>query len=919
MRHLKRLWRDFFDIREGELARTALMSLYLMCVLFAYYIVKVVSRAMFVANFNPDKLPWLYILIAAFGGMFAYGYTRLAIRTSLGTAVNAAIGFFIGTLVLLWWILGFKVDWTLYVFNVYTSLIGIVLVSQGWLVAANVFNPREAKRLYGILGLGAVLGAAFGGTFAAIVAQYVDAHNLVLAAAFMVLLAFFCYRGAVRRTGASLSRTRAIGEEDADFSLGYVARAVGKFRHLQVIVAIIAITYIVDVMIEFQLNAQAKLAFGEDTKAITRFLGAFYGIYLNIATVIFQGFLTGFIVSRLGIGGALQIMPITIIGASLFNFFHPRLLTAGAARLLEASTRYTFNRTGMELLFLPLPIDLKNRTKAFMDIFVDRLSRGIGGIILVLLTDWLVLEKYPHRVSLLVIGFAVVWIFLSERGRREYIATVRKRLETRRLDFDVARLKVRDPATIRLLEQTIESDNPRQAAYALRLLAGASGYAIQPRLASLAGSPHGEVRTAVFEIARTARTPDLLEQALAETRSSRGGDRNSAVAPAVAYALTVSPDPRDLARRLLDHPSYLVVSSVLEWLADQPEMAQDVVTLDWLAACADSGDPERRALAAIAVAARGDHGTEALHKLLGDPDTTVAKEAIRTAGKLRERVYLADVIRHLADAKTRGAAIDALAAFGVRVSGTLADLLEDDSVAVAIRRQIPRILQAQGDQRAVDVLLRNITQRDLTVRAAVLRALQRIRENKPNLNYGGVSVQRQILDEAKYYYELNAALAPFCDKRGQRGPAGLLAATLEERLRLTLERMFHLLGLRYPPREVYAAYLAVNRGRREEVSHALEFLDNILERELKRIMMPLIDSEDRAAHHGSELFGIEVKDAATAIRELIRSGDDWLASCAMATAAELRLGALRPEIEEASRTAGPVASRVAGDALAQMA
>jgi hypothetical protein len=84
-------------------------------------------------------------------------------------------------------------------------------------------------------------------------------------------------------------------------------------------------------------------------------------------------------------------------------------------------------------------------------------------------------------------------------------------------------------------------------------------------------------------------------------------------------------------------------------------------------------------------------------------------------------------------------------------------------------------------------------------------------------------------------------------------------------------------------------------------------------------MMPLIDSEDRAAHHGSELFGIEVKDAATAIRELIRSGDDWLASCAMATAAELRLGALRPEIEEASRTAGPVASRVAGDALAQMA
>jgi AAA family ATP:ADP antiporter len=50
----------------------------------------------------------------------------------------------------------------LYVFNIWVSLFSIVTVSQGWLVAANVFNPREAKRLYGLLGLGAVVGAAFG-------------------------------------------------------------------------------------------------------------------------------------------------------------------------------------------------------------------------------------------------------------------------------------------------------------------------------------------------------------------------------------------------------------------------------------------------------------------------------------------------------------------------------------------------------------------------------------------------------------------------------------------------------------------------------------------------------------------------------------------------------------------------------------
>ena len=51
----------------------------------------------------------------------------------------------------------------LYFFNAFVSLFSITLVSQGWLVAANVFTTREAKRLYGLLGVSAVIGAAFGG------------------------------------------------------------------------------------------------------------------------------------------------------------------------------------------------------------------------------------------------------------------------------------------------------------------------------------------------------------------------------------------------------------------------------------------------------------------------------------------------------------------------------------------------------------------------------------------------------------------------------------------------------------------------------------------------------------------------------------------------------------------------------------
>ncbi|MCZ2079055.1 MAG: hypothetical protein LC130_29155 [Bryobacterales bacterium] len=920
MRRIRAFWNSMFDVRQGELLRTIYMSLYLLCVLFAYYIVKPVSKALFVHRFDIDEFPWLYILIALFGGIFAYVYTKIAIRTSLAAAVNWATGAFIGSLVLLWWLLGLNKDWMLYVFNIYTSLFGIVLVSQGWLVAANVFHPREAKRLYGILGMGAVLGAAFGGSFTAMAVEWVGTNNLVLASAVMVLLAYVAYRLAISQSGVSLAGAKAAGDEEADFSVTEVTVAMRRYRHLQVIMGIIAITFIVDVMIEYQFNVMAKLTF-TDKENLTAFFGSFYGIYLNLATFVFQLFLTAAVVRYFGVGGALQIMPVTLGIASIFTFSFPHLFSASAARLGESASRYTFNRTGMELLFLPLPTELKNRTKAFLDIFVDRLSRGVGGIILLVLVGPLALDT--RYIALIVLGLCVVWVLLSLRAKNEYVATVRKRLEARRFDLENARITVTDAATLRLLEETLNSGNPRQVTYALSLLETVPNYKLDDTLAKLVDNPSPEVRSKVFELAQTTGFTGLLENALAEIRSARESHRPSAVATAVSYALAVSPDAPELAKRLLAHPNCAVTESTLRAVAPHSELAAGLISYEWLREAAVDPRPERRVLAAVGVAARGDHGIGVLHSLLEDRDKQVASAALKAAGSLQNRAYLEGIVRRLGNPLLRGDAITALAQFGNRIFGTLSDLLHDEAIPLVVRRQIPRVLQHIGGQRSVDILLHSIAQPDLTIRGAVLRNLHRLRETSPHLKFGEESITTQVLGEARHYFELNAALAPFKDQRNPRTAAGLLAATLEERLRYTIERLFHLLGLRYPPKEIYAAYRAYrNNGpgsRSEDFSNAIEFLDNILDRELRRILLPLLDAPDRLERHGQELFGLEHLDAERAIRELIRSGDPWLVSCAMATAAELGLRALIPEIREACRSASPEVVEVARSAVAVLA
>jgi ATP:ADP antiporter, AAA family len=903
-----------FDVRPGEYAKTGLMALYLMLVLFAYYILKPVSRALFLNNFDIDRLPWLYILIAGIGGFLTFFYTKMAVKSSLNKAVNFAYVFCIAVLCLFWWLIQFQMDWVIYAFNIWVSLFSIMLVSQGWLVAANVFSSREAKRLYGILGVGSVIGAAFGGQFTAIMVYSIGTTNLVLASAVMVGLSYLAYRAAVAASGKNLSAAKG-AEEEESFSFGEIVGNVKRVRHLQVIIAIIVITFIVDVLVEFQFSAYAKMRFqGRD---LTAFFGTFYGFWLNLVTFVLQLFLTTFVVSRFGVGGTLQIMPASIAVASVGALAAPSLLSVAAARLIEASTRYSFNKTGMELLYLPLPLELRNRTKAFVDVFVDRFARGLGGIVLVVFNSTTGIE--PHQFSIVVMVLAGLWIFLSLAAQREYVATVRKRLELRRLDLDSARITVSDRATIELLERTARGDNGRQAAYALELLSQAPGYRTESLATELGESPHGEVRAKAYEVARKSGSANLVDRALAEIRNARVDGARGAVREAVLYAVWGSDERAGLAGRLLEHPNPEVPASAIDALADYPDLARELIDRDWLNTMSVNDAAERRALAARAVAVRGDSGTEVLYRLLHDPEAAVVAQAIRSAGILKNREYVATMVRHLANPHLRGAAIDALASFGPRVIGTLGDILEDEASPLNVRKNVPRVLREIPEQRSVDVLVRALPVPDLTIRTAVLKALNKMRDAHPELQYRSDSLISQVHEEAKKYFEFHSELAALRDKQ-EPGPAtDLLIRTLKNRLTTTLERLFRLLGLKYPPRQIYAAYLAVNRRQGEEFTAALDFLENVLERELKRVMLPLLDEDSVLARRGHELFQIEPKNLAETLRELIRSNDVWLASCSIAAAAELKLHEVAADIRSVGDSGGKEVADVARAAEAVLA
>ncbi len=919
MRKIASLWRSTFDVREGERLRTLFMSLYLFLVLYVHYILKPISRGLFVGEYKIDKLPFLYILIAVAGGLLMSVYTKVALRTSLRASVTWTMSLAVLSIVVFWWLVQDPPAWALYAFNIWASLFGAVVVAQGYVVAANVFSSREAKRVYGFLGLGAAAGGLAGAAFTAGLIKQLGYRPFLLICALLVGLAYLTFRLAITRPGVSLTGAKAAESEESRSKVADLFVAIGRNRHLRMITVIITFVFIVDQLVDFQLSAVAKSVYESD-RDISRFL-ALVGLFQNLVTFVLQFLLTGALISWLGVGGTLRLMPASITIASLGSIFWPSVITAVFTRLTEAASRYSFNRTGMELLYLPLPAELRNRTKAFMDVFMDRAARGIAGILLWSIMKLGLTPTADYSVSdlraipLIVIGFTVAWLILSKKVQNEYVRTIRNRLDARRLELQSARIAVTDPAMIGFLEQTARSANPRQACYALSLLGDAPGYVPDPLLNDLVRSPLAEVRAGCFELARKRWCPGLLEPGLLEVRSGAAG----AVEAATRYVLTVVPKPLELARTFLEAENPFVAESTVRAMPELSDTASDLITREWLSEKAADPNPERRRLAAVAIAVRGDSGTEALHRLLQDPAPRVAAAACLAAGKLGNRAYLQAIVNKLADPRVRGAAIEALAAYGVRSCGTLGDLLEDPSVPPAVRRQVPRVLRSIPEQHSVDVLLRSINDPNLFVRLAVVKALNRLRETAPALDFGAAPVARQILEEARRCYELSAALQPLRGREDRRTATGLLAATLEERLKQALERLFRLLGLRYPPKEVYAAYLAVQRRRGDRFVAALDFLDNVLDREFRNVLLPLLEDAAHLAEKGRQVFGVEARTPEEVIGGLIQSGDPWQVACAIAAAAEQKLRGLVPEITKAAAGGGAEVNEVARAACLALA
>ena len=129
----------------------------------AYNILKPITRSLFISQLGADNLPWVQLAAGILIGFIMQGYSRVdgagAARAGSSPSRRPASS---GCCSCSGCCSRPSKPWVAVGFYFFGLILGILLISQFWTLANDIYDPRQAKRLFGFIGGGASLGGIAG-------------------------------------------------------------------------------------------------------------------------------------------------------------------------------------------------------------------------------------------------------------------------------------------------------------------------------------------------------------------------------------------------------------------------------------------------------------------------------------------------------------------------------------------------------------------------------------------------------------------------------------------------------------------------------------------------------------------------------------------------------------------------------------
>jgi AAA family ATP:ADP antiporter len=861
----------FLSLQPEEAPSALLMMLFFFLSMACVGIVKPLSTSLCLheVGFRDWRYPALYACLALLAGPIVLLFQYLSERIAHSVLLIATVGIFLSSFTVFYFVLfDYRETWVYFSFYAWAGLLSLLIPTLGWVISYDLYSIREAKRLFGLLATGGVLGGA-AGSFSSYfrAASHGDLQLQVffflLALEVMAILLYRSVRRRARPSAALITFNYGSGEANS-----HSLKSLLRQDYVRYMAGLVLLAALVTTLIDLNYQWFLEDKFGNELENLTQVLSLLLGtLYLLSAGMNLFG---QRILKRFGLPALLLVSPIALGGTSLFAALLDRFLPVLGIKAIAGILSPSLHRIGVEMLYIPLA-SLKSTLslKGFIDLAVFKFGDALGALLFMFLIK--ILARPVRITAVLQIVVISGWALLAIRLGREYVRHLRSSVRDGILVKPAVTVEQGQPEESLL--EALQSSDPVKVRLGLMGLWRLDTREEDSR-PQFPFEGEGLMQTNMPAISRApGRWVDTATGLLNHKNPEIG---------AAALHLLVRRDPVGQLRQLraklnsewLPEPAYIYY---LDRYIEQPGgFLQPTNVLRW---CQNLSSDERAGMARVMGKSRDRAYISILRQWTQQEPSAGTVAAIEAIGRFADPRFLTLLCAFLGSYWSRTVARKALAFYGESAVAHLVKILQEPQSDPKISREIPLVLGSIQSTSSRSALAGALYHPDPVLSYRALQALNHIRETL-ELSYAAESFQPVVEFWGRQYY----SLVNLESMRQSSGPGGrLLCRALDERKKNIIERIFRTLDLFLPRGDAHYCYRVIIEKRSDLRDHAIELIDTQLTARLKAVLLPLLADSSCAelARAGRKLFGFSDSPEAV-ISEALMETDPWIRCCLLA-------------------------------------
>ncbi|RZS92017.1 NTP/NDP exchange transporter [Aquimarina brevivitae] len=865
-----------FDIKEEEFKKTVLLQLSLFLVISALLIIKPSISSLFLSELGSDALPLGYVLTAIAAMIGSYFYTLSLNKNALDKIIEITLYGSIALLIIFG--ISFKTGIAkgalLYIPYVWIAIFGLLVASQFWVLANLVYNIREAKRIFGYIGSGAIAGGIFGGYVTSILTRYIATEDLLFVAAFLLLptlpILKYIWKHEVHKNNAFLLSKRTETTHDNPFQI------IRKSKLLSQIAIVTGISVLIAKLVDFQYSDYASRTI-EDPEMLASFFGFWFST-LSILSLLVQLFLTKRIVGKFGVGKSLLWLPVGILlGSTVFLLF-PQLWVIVFIKVVDGSLKQSINKAATELLAIPVPIEIKKKTKTFIDVVVDSFATGLAGLSLIFLINGLELNEV--YISIVIVLLSLVWIYGILQLKKEYLNAFKRLFISH--DDKPQKNKTDIPITsiVDSVKKVLIQGSDAQIIFMLKKILEVKDDRFFEELIFLLGHLSPQIRALAIEnlyFLSSKNSYNNVETLIYDPDQK-------VTTNAFRYLIKFHQgDKIELFNTYLNSEDHTIANACLLGLSlevrNHPKLQQFFNIEKKITTLITSLDEETNEIfkkhkILTLLEAVGNANLAPFYHFIENyihhSDYEILNKALFAASKTLDPRFIDTIIANLSKKQTKKIAQEALYNYGEKIIDVLVAKVVHKTIPLDSARIIPSVIEKFGTKKVVKSLFTLIDNTEHEIKIEAMDALQRFKWKNTTIAIKDKLLISKILDECELYQNTLASIhtqividykkkaTQTQSKEENLARLGLISL-LENRLDRQLKRIFKYLGMKYPPDEIDSILEALLKGKEEQRIHAIEFLDNILNTQLKKELIPITEASIVNASYTDKVKLLDIK------------------------------------------------------------